>query len=113
MALMKEVAVITPMPGTYMRMRQAWLWRAAAISWRLSSAARMRIEPVLIDKKPPDILLKRASLPCRNEQSERFHEPTDLVGEFGRDPDQPGARRHERARQHTVGVGARMPRAAQ
>ena len=37
------VAVITPIPGIVMRMRQAWLCRASATSWRPSSAARMRM----------------------------------------------------------------------
>lgn len=55
---------------------------------------------LVIDEKAPNVLLERGSLTCRNEQAERLHESTNLVGKFGGDPDQPGACRHERAGQH-------------
>ena len=61
-----------------------------------------RSKPFLIDKKAPYILLECASLACGNEQTERFHEPTNLVRQLGGDPDQPGTCRHKRAGQHAV-----------
>lgn len=49
-----------------------------------------------------DLGFERAAFAARNDQAERLHESADLVGQFGRDPDQPGARGHQRADQHAV-----------
>jgi hypothetical protein len=56
-----------------------------------------RSKSFLIGKKASDIFLKCASLTRGNEQTERFHEPTDLVRKLGSDPDQSGTCRYKRA----------------
>src|SRR3954453_23070613 len=61
-----------------------------------------RCKSVLIGKKAPDVLLEGASLAGGNEQTEGFHDTTDLVGKLGSDSDQPRARRYKRAGQHAV-----------
>ena len=48
------------------------------------------------------MLLELAALAGGNEQPESLHQPADLVGKLGRDPDQPGSRRDQRAGQHAV-----------
>lgn len=52
---------------------------------------------LMIDKKAANVLLKRASLACGNDQTESLHDAADLVGKLGGHPDQPGARRDKRA----------------
>ena len=61
-----------------------------------------RCKSVLIGKKAPDVLLEGASLSGGNEQTEGFHDTTDLVGKLGGDSDQPRARYYKRAGQHAV-----------
>ena len=48
------------------------------------------------------MLLELASLARRNEQAKRLHETADLIGELGRDLNQPVPRRHQRASEHAV-----------
>src|SRR5690606_37669282 len=59
-------------------------------------------DPILIDKKIPDILFECSSLTRWDEQAERFHDPANLVGKLDGDPDQPGACCHKPAGQHAV-----------
>jgi hypothetical protein len=48
------------------------------------------------------MLLKLASLARRNDQAERFHQTSDLIGQIGGDVDQLGACRDQRAREYTA-----------
>src|SRR5215203_4990617 len=48
------------------------------------------------------MLLELASFASRNEQAKGLHETADLIGELGRDLNQPVPRRHQRASEHAV-----------
>src|SRR5215210_6024588 len=48
------------------------------------------------------MLLELASFASRNEQAKGLHETADLIGELGRNLNQPVPRRHQRARKHAV-----------
>lgn len=51
-------------------------------------------EFLMIDKKASNILLKRATFTCGNDQTENFHDTADLIGKLGGHPEQSSARQH-------------------
>src|SRR5579862_9435007 len=59
-------------------------------------------EGVFTHQQPAYMLVKFAAFARWHEQPERLHQPTDLVRELGRHPDEPSARRDQRARQHAL-----------
>ena len=63
-----------------------------------------RFEADQSSKEPTDLCFEPASLGTGDDQTERFHQASDLVGKFGRNPDQAPASRNQGADQHAVVV---------